>query len=149
MSFVNFFWQYGMAAVATYVCAWCMSWGGRAERLAAMIIIVEWNLSLIVQSHARTGPGIWVEIIDLVTLGLFIILSLQSRKLWPIFLAALQLDTVVGHAAAQLARFGQYPYAVATGLWGGEGILIVILVGTISHRSSERRRWARIDDLAS
>jgi len=148
MTFINFFWQYGMTAVATYICAWCISWGGRTERLGAIIILVEWDLSLLLQAHAPTGPGLWVEIIDLVTLALFVGISLQSRKIWPVFLAALQLDTVVGHAAAQLAGFGQYPYAVATGLWGGEGILIAILAGTISHRRSERRKWARIENVA-
>ncbi len=149
MNFINFFWQYGMTAVATYTCAWCISWGGRTERLGALILLTEWLLSMIVQSHAGKGPGVWVEIIDLVTLCLFIILSLRSRKVWPIFLAALQLDTVVGHAAARLAGFGVYPYAVATGLWGGEGVLIAVLIGTISHRMSERRRWARIESAAT
>lgn len=149
MSFINFFWQYGLTAIATYICAWCISWGGRTERLGAIILLTEWILSMIVQTHSGNGPGIWVEIIDVVTLGLFVALSLWSRKVWPIFLAALQLDTVVGHAAAKLAGFGIYPYAVAAGLWGGEGVLIAVLAGTISHQISERRRWARIGSVKS
>ncbi|WP_443747869.1 hypothetical protein [Asticcacaulis solisilvae] len=145
MNFINFFWQYGLTAIATYACAWCISWGGRAERLGAIILLTEWLLSMVVQSHDGRGPGIWVQIIDVITLGLFVGLSLWSRKVWSIFLAALQLDTVVGHAAAHLAGFGVYPYAVAAGLWGGEGVLIAVVAGTISHRRSERRRWARLE----
>ena len=141
MALINFIWQYGGALLATLVCGWSMVRGGPTERFAAVVLLVSWYLTLILQTHRQADPGIWVKLIDLTVFILFAAMSLKTRKLWTLFIAALQLDTVVGNLAAQLAGFGQYPAAVAAGLWGGYGLLIALAAGTISHQLSERRRW--------
>lgn len=140
MELVNFLWQYGGVIEATLVCGWCMASGGRTERFAAAVVLLAWYMSIALQSHAATGPGPWVELIDFVVLLIFSGMSLITRKIWTIFAAALQLDTVVGHVAAKVAHFGQYPYAVALGLWGGDFMLVVLAVGVISYRRTKKRR---------
>jgi hypothetical protein len=142
MHLIDFIWQYGVAAIATFVCGWAMSYGGRTERFAAVVLLSSWMLTLIVQAQTGDGPGIWVKLIDIVVLILFVGMSLKSRKLWTVFMAAFQFDAVVGHAAATLVHFGRYPSAVAVGLWGGQGLLYVLIAGTLSYRHSEKRRWA-------
>ncbi|MBW8733364.1 MAG: hypothetical protein JF571_03465 [Asticcacaulis sp.] len=144
MHLIDFIWQYGVAAIATVVCGWAMSYGGRTERFAATVILFFWMLTLIVQSQQGNGPGIWVKLIDITVLIIFVGMSLKTRKLWTVFMAAFQLDAVFGHAAATLLHFGRYPAAVAVGLWGGHGLLYVLIAGTISHRRSEKRRWAAV-----
>ncbi len=139
-SLVNFIWQYGGVALAIVVCGWSLVYGGASERFAAAVILSAWVFMLLVQSHTQSGPGIWVELSDIAVLLLFLGMSLKVRKLWTIFMAALQLDAVVGHFTAKLAHYELYPYVVAVGLWGGYGLLIVLMVAVINHRRAIKRR---------
>ncbi len=137
---VNFIWQYGGGAIAILVCGLSLTYGGAAERFAAAVIVSAWIFMLLVQSHSMSGPGIWVELSDVVVLVLFTGLSLRVRKLWTVFLAALQLDAVVGHFTAKLAHYELYPYVVAVGLWGGYGLLIVLMIAVVNYRRALKRQ---------
>jgi len=137
---VNFIWQYGGVALAVLVCGWSLAYGGASERFAAAVILSAWIFMLLVQSHTTAGPGIWVELSDVVVLILFTAMSLKVRRLWTIFMTALQLDAVVGHFTAKLAHYELYPYMVAIGLWGGYGLLIVLMIAVINHRRAARRQ---------
>ena len=91
---------------------------------------------LLVQSHSKSGPGVWVELSDYVVLLLFIGMSIKVRKIWTIFMTAFQLDVVFGHFAAKLAHYEIYPYMVAIGLWGGPCLLVVLMVAVINYRKT-------------
>lgn len=136
---INQLWQYSGVILATLVCGWSFLRGGPTERFGAAVVIVGWYLSILLQSHSPKGPGIWVEIIDAVMLLLFLYLSLSTRRLWTILISACQLDTVVFHLAAKVAHYGQYPYVVAIGLWGGYGLLLALAWGVLEHRGRLKR----------
>ena len=135
---MNFLWVYGSAFLACLCCIWAFWQGGRVEKYAAAIIFVAWVLSSLLQSHNGKGPGIWVELIDIVVLILFAALSLWSRRIWTLFITACQLDAVASHLVAHLTHFGVFSYLTATGLWGGEGLLIALAFGIVGYQKQQK-----------
>lgn len=107
---LNLAWQLGNFALAILCCAGAWFRGGPTERRGAAIILISWALSLLLQSHAKTGPGLWVNIIDVIVLGLFFKLSLDSRRLWTLFACACQLDTVASHFSQVFEQYSQWVY---------------------------------------
>ncbi len=137
--FLNLAWQYGGAILAIACCAYALWQGGRVERYAAGIILVGWILTLLLQSHSLSGPGLWVQIIDGVALLMFVGLSLWSRRIWTLFLCACQLDTVMAHFSQMSLHSSQWVIAMVLGLWGGQGLLLCLVAGVIGHRQRLKR----------
>ena len=137
---INLIWMYGGLAMATLACAGVYGWGGPTERVGAAAIWLAWVLSLLLQTHGPQGPGIWVVLIDVVVLAIFGVLSFKTRHLWTLFAAACQLDAVMSHFAAKLTHFQLYSYVVALGLWGGQGMLVCLIAGTIGYRRRLKRQ---------
>ncbi|MGA9659003.1 MAG: hypothetical protein WBQ60_07895 [Asticcacaulis sp.] len=132
--------QLSVYAVAALCCAWAFWKGGRTEKRGAVYIFIAWTLSLLLQSHAKTGPGILVNIIDIVTLCLLVHLSLVSKKIWTIFAAASQLDAIASHLAQVFLPYGQRVYVSVLAIWGGYGLLICLFAGTIGHQLDLKRQ---------
>ncbi|MBW8734387.1 MAG: hypothetical protein JF571_08790 [Asticcacaulis sp.] len=139
---INFVWQYGFFALAVIVCGWAMSWGGRAERNAALLILAGWTLSLIVQDHTPNGLDVPLALVDVVVCAILIFMSTRERKPWLLLMAAAQFDTVMVHFAQWCVRYNIYPYAVALGLLSGVGQFPLLAWGVIQYRVVERRRWS-------
>ena len=76
----------------------------------------------------------------MVVLAIFGVLSFKTRHLWTLFAAACQLDAVMSHFAAKLTHFQLYSYVVALGLWGGQGMLVCLIAGTIGYRRRLKRQ---------
>ena len=138
--FLNLAWQYGGAILAIVCCAYALWQGGRVERYAAGIILIGWMLTLLLQSHSLSGPGLWVQIIDGVALALFVALSLWSRRIFTLFLSACQLDTVMAHFSQMSLHSSQWVIAMVLGLWGGQGLLLCLVAGVIGYRRGLKRR---------
>jgi hypothetical protein len=136
---INQVWQYGGLFLATICCAWAWHRGGPTERRGAIIIFVGWTLSFLLQSHAKTGPGIWVNIIDICGFFALFYISVQSRRLWTLFACASQLDAIASHISQVFEHFGQWAYFVIIGVWSGYGLLICLAAGVISYRWQLRR----------
>ena len=139
MSLINLLWVYGGLAWATLVCGMTCWLGGTAERIAAATLWTAWVLSLILFVPGPKGPGAATMIIDCTNLVVFVILSLRTRRLWTLFMAACQLDDVMSHFAAQLSHFQLYSHIVAEGLWGGEALLACLIAATIGYRCRLKR----------
>ncbi|ESQ84624.1 hypothetical protein [Asticcacaulis benevestitus] len=136
---LNQAWQISGTLIAIVCCVWAWRCGGPAERRGAIYILTAWLLSVAFQSHQASGPGVWVDIIDILLLAALVHLSVQSRKPWTLFAAACQLDTIASHMSQVLSGFSQWAYVVVLGIWGGYGLLICLAIGTYNHQRETRR----------
>lgn len=115
-------------------------WRGRTdERFAAAICVLATVATHLV--HVRQGAYERVEIgtfiVDGAAFAGFAFIALRSERFWPLWLAGLQLTTVLAHVvkAVQLDLLPQ-AYAAAARFWVYP-IFLIIVVGT--WRSYRRR----------
>jgi hypothetical protein len=137
-----YFWIWGVYALATVICAAACIWGGWPERVCGATLWIAWTLSLLVESHDGNGPGNQIVLIDSVCLVIFTALSLKARHIWTLLVAASQLDDVMSHFTAKMLHYALWSYAMVTGLWGGQLILVCLLIATINHKRRLRRATA-------
>ena len=132
MHLINLIWMWTGAVLAIVVSGWALWRGRAAERWGAAILLTGWCLSMLMQSHSGHGPGVAVVVIDTVCLIAFVGLSLWSRRIWTIFMAACQLDAVISHFAVGLSgHIGGWAYITALGIWGGYGLVFALAAGMI------------------
>lgn len=124
------------------VCAYAFARGRSDERFAASVCILASLASVIVMSPL-TGRYSGVEggvfIVDLLALAGFIAIALRTDRFWPLWVAGLQLTTLVAHflKAVQIDLV-PHAYAAAARFWVYP-IFVIIVVGTWrSHRRSRR-----------
>lgn len=137
-----YFWIWGVFALATAICAGAWVWGGKPERICGATLWIAWTLSLVVGYLDRNGIGNPIVVIDVVCLVIFTAVSLKWRHIWTLLVAASQLVDVTSHFTAKMLNYGLWSYAMATGLWGGQFIMICLLVATITHQRQIRRASA-------
>ena len=116
---------------------------GRAdERIAAATCILATFATNIVYSPSGSYVGVelGVLLVDIGALAAFTFLALRSDRFWPLWIAGLQLTTVIAHGlkAVQLDLMPQ-AYAAAARFWVYP-IFMIIVVGTF--RSARRRATA-------
>ena len=142
---IEYIWAWGGFALATIVCAAALIWGGTAGRVVAATFWIAWVLSLLVASHDPHRPGIQVDLIDVVVLVVFVVVSFRTRRLWTMFAAACQLDDVVSHFGGRLLHYGISSTITATGIWGGYALIACIAAGIVTHQRELRRNAALAD----
>ena len=103
------------------------------ERLAALVCVVASIASVIVIAPLMQrfkGVELGILLIDLLTLLAFTGLALRSKRFWPLWIAGLQLTTLVSHGlkAVQLDLLPE-AYAAAARLWVYP-IFLIIVIGT-------------------
>lgn len=127
-----FFWT-----LLALVCAAAALRGRRDERIAALVCLGATMLSIAVRAPWRqsySGVEFGVLSVDLATLAVFVAVALRSPRFWPLWIAGLQLSTLLAHffravdvdliprAYAAAERFWSYP------------ILLIILVAALRSR---------------
>ena len=126
-------------AILFLVSAYAFLRGRMDERIAAATCIAATFATNIV--YDPNGSFVAVELgvflVDLATLGAFTFLALRSERFWPLWLAGLQMTTVIAHGlkAVQLDLMPQ-AYAAAARFWVYP-IFLIIVIGT--HRAAKRR----------
>lgn len=127
-------------AILFAVCAYAFLRGRADERIAAATCIAATFATNIVYEPIGSFAGVEVGvlIVDAATLAAFIYLALRSKRFWPLWVAGLQLTTLMAHAlkAIDLDLMPQ-AYAAAARFWVYP-IFLVIVVGT--YRSHQRLR---------
>lgn len=123
------------------VAAYAFLRGKADERLAAAIcVLATLATRLVVSPLASRYSGVetGVLIVDCLTLAGFVVIALRTDRFWPLWVAGLQLTTLVAHMlkAVQLELL-PYAYATAARFWVYP-IFLVIVVGT--WRSHDRAR---------
>ena len=115
------------------VCGYAFARGRGDERFAASVCIVASLASVLVVAPIGArfrGVELGILLIDTFTLAAFVFLALRTDRFWPLWIAGLQLTTLISHAlkAVQLDLLPQ-AYAAAARLWVYP-IFLIIVVGT-------------------
>jgi hypothetical protein len=130
------------------VAAYAFLRGRSDERLAAAICLfatIATRLVLSPTPERYSGVELGVFLVDFLTLAGFVLIALRTDRFWPLWVAGLQLTTLVAHMlkAVQVELLPQ-AYAAAGRFWVYP-IFLIIVVGTWrSHRQtlSEQRTGA-------
>jgi nicotinamide riboside transporter PnuC len=132
--------------ILAMVCGYAFYRGQSESRLAASICVIASLASMIVVSplgYARVESGIFI--VDVAVLVGFTVIALRSDRFWPLWIAGLQLTTIIAHLF-KVVDLDLLPkvYAAAARFWVYP-IFLIIVIGT--WRSHQRRRRER-DGLA-
>ena len=110
--------------------------GGRDEQWTAVICLLGALVTHLVISplHQRfQGVETAVLIVDLAVLAGFVAIALRSDRFWPLWMAGVQLTTVMGHAMKQVdAELLPRAYAASLGFWA-YWTLAILAVGVWRH----------------
>ena len=124
------------------VCAYAFLHGRRDERFAALICImatVATRLAVSPLSERYSDVEIGVLLVDLLALGGFVFIALRTDRFWPLWVAGLQLTTMISHGlkAVELDLV-PHAYGAAARFWVYP-IFLIIVVGTWRSHQSARR----------
>ena len=124
--------------------------GGRDERIVAAVCLIGSIISQLVAapiSERFQNVELGVLVVDLMVLGGFLAVALRSYRFWPLWVAGLQLTTILGHILKGLdTALIPQAYGAALTFWGYP-ILAVLLIGT--WRSQQRSRRDHRDSACS
>ncbi|MDB5708663.1 MAG: hypothetical protein JWL96_733 [Sphingomonas bacterium] len=130
-------------------CGYAILRGGMPERLTGWLFMAAAGLTL--ATGWRTAMFQEVEIslfsIDLALLAGLVIIALKADRLWPMFLAALQLDSAAIHVLKLFdADMIRITYALMVAIWSYP-MLLILAIGTLRHRRrlaqfGEDRAWS-------
>ena len=117
---------------------YALRFGGIAERLCALILIVGSVVSavIVISFHNRWHPAShYLFALDSCALIALIVIALFSDRFWPLYMAAFQVPVVATHIASMVdPKIVTQAYALAQGFWIYP-MLIVLLVGTSGVRA--------------
>jgi hypothetical protein len=127
-------------AILFLVSAYAFVVGRLDERIAAATCIIATFATNLVYDPYGSFAGVeyGVFIVDAATFFAFTALALRSERFWPLWIAGLQLTTLMSHLF-KLGRIDLMPeaYAAAARFWVYP-IFLIIVIGT--WRAGRRRR---------
>ena len=131
-------------AVLLFVSAYAFARGRADERIVASICVAASIASVIVgrpAASAYSGMEVGLLLVDLGALAGFVAVALRSDRFWPLWVAGLQLTTLIAHAlkAVQLDLMPE-AYAAAARFWVYPIFAIIALGTWRSHRRLLRAR---------
>ncbi|MFT4076625.1 MAG: hypothetical protein QM647_13970 [Asticcacaulis sp.] len=132
-------WAYTALILGILVSVYALVRGGPAERTGAVMFLVAWLATTLVQGRKFNGIEWGIVAVDSALLVGFVFLALWSRKIWTILIAACQLNAVASHFVPLLApKFNYVAYLTLVEFWGGYGLLLFLAIGTYSHQRELR-----------
>ncbi|SOB80710.1 hypothetical protein SAMN06297144_1200 [Sphingomonas guangdongensis] len=122
-------------------CAYALTRGGSPERVGVAIL-----LAAIVASHfvpgsattrfSRLETGLLA--VDFVMLLCVLVLALTAQRYWPMWMAAVLVNTVITHLLMLTPELMPWSYSVASAAWSYPNPLI-LAVGSWRHQSRIKR----------
>ncbi len=108
MSFAQIiFWSFLVAAVGVAV-----RFGGRDERLVAIVLLAATFFTPLVLSHGYSSPESGIIMIDILLFMALATIAMRSESFWPMWAAGFQLCALAVHvAAAELPTIRPAAYA--------------------------------------
>jgi hypothetical protein len=132
-----------LAAVALYA----FLRGSRDERIVGVVLVIG-----VIATHFAWTPvhqrfaGLETDVmmVDIVVFLGFLWVALQSERFWPLWIAGLQLTTILGHVlkAADTGLFSR-AYGAALMFWGYP-ILLILAIGTWRGERRRQRETAAV-----
>lgn len=119
--------------------------GTRDERQVCVVLVVgviATTLALHPVAHRYSGLEISVMVIDVAVFAGFLAVALRSERFWPLWVAGLQLTTIIGHVLKVIdVHLFARAYGAALSFWGYP-IVLILAVGTwrAHHRRIEERQ---------
>lgn len=119
--------------------------GGRDERIVALTCILgtaatHFAISPLGDRYENVEIG--VILVDMAVFGGFTMVALQSSRFWPLWVAGLQLTTVIGHLLKGIqSSMLPIAYGAALQFWSYP-IIVILFIGTwrSAHRWRQQER---------
>jgi hypothetical protein len=132
MPYLNYF-----HLVLAVTCGYALIRGHSDERwVAATCLLASLATRLAISPlHQRySGVELGVFLVDLATFAVFTFVALRTQRFWPLWIAGLQLTTVMAHILKAIdTSLFPIAYAAAGRLWSYP-ILLILVVGTWRSR---------------
>lgn len=122
-------------------CAFAWRRGGLPERMAAVILIADFQLShWLIKPLVTRYDGLESAMlaVDAATCLAFFAMSLVSTRFWPMWMTAIQACVVSGHSSAMRTDVLPFAYGNYVALWSYL-LLALLLAATIRHQRRIRR----------
>lgn len=128
-------------AILAVCCLYALVRGGPPERLGATALI-----AAVVASHfvPASGPIRFQTIeygtmaVDMTLLAVIVFIAVRAQRFWPMWMAAILLDTVLTHLLMLSPKLIPWSYSVMNAAWGYP-LPIIIAVGTWRHHMRKQR----------
>ena len=119
--------------------------GSRDERVVGVVLVVgviATHLAWTPVNQRFAGLETGVMLVDIAVFAGFLWVALRSDRFWPLWIAGLQLTTILGHLlkAADTGLFSR-AYGAALMFWGYPIVLILALGTWRSHKRRIHRRF--------
>jgi threonine/homoserine efflux transporter RhtA len=119
--------------------------GSRDERHVALICLIGAVATTLVLSPLAfrfSGVETPVALVDVAVFGGFLVVALRSERFWPLWVAGLQLTTILGHALKGIdSSLLPRAYAASLNFWAYP-IVLILAIGT--WRAHHRRKRTQI-----
>ena len=135
-------------------CGYAILRGGAPERITGWLLIAATVLTPLAARGLATRyvqAELGIFIVDVALLTALTIVALKADRLWPMILAAMQLDTTAVHILKLVdADMIRITYALMIAAWSYP-MLFILAVGTMRHRRrlarfGEDRAWSLAGD---
>lgn len=137
-------WGYIFIALIAATTAYTLYAGDREARLAILTLVGGSALTIVAVYYSGQyyeSANALVALVDFAVLGVFLWLSLASRRYWTLCLPALQAIVCITHVAKLIAPdIIPRAYVVAQGHWSYYQILLIVMA---AHMHSVRRKILR------
>ncbi|MEP9359912.1 hypothetical protein [Sphingomonas sp. KR3-1] len=125
-------------------CLYALARGGTPERVAVAILVTAVVASTLVPSmgsHRFYQLEVGMLAVDTCLFVSMTALALRAQRYWPMWLAAVKLNTVITHLLILAPTLPPWSYAIANAAWSYPSPLL-IAIGAIRHRQRLRRYGA-------
>jgi hypothetical protein len=126
---------------ATSACAYALWRGGKAEKSAGALLLLDWYATPILENqHDLSHAQVSIFALDAVVAIVLFLIALRSNRFWPLWVSAFQILELVMHLA-MLVDHRVRPIAYFIGVEiSSYLILLALAIGTWLEGSDRRRR---------
>ena len=122
-------------------CCYALLRGGAPERLGVLILVsAVVASSLTPKMHTRRFEGLEMGllIVDTIMLIVVVALALRAQRYWPMWWAAVKLNSIGTHLLMLAPTLMPWPYSIASAAWSYPSP-VLLAIGAWRHRERIRR----------